>query len=234
MSTEATIISRAMRLIGVLSSGDSPTTNESSDAQVALNAMVASWNNERLMCYAIQDESFSLVAAQTSYTIGTGGDFNTTRPVRIEGAYVVSSNNTYDVEVITEIQYAAIPDKTTTSTWPDTICYRPTMTNSRGTILVYPVPTAVSTLHLLTRTQLTAFSATTDTVTLPPGWEDALAANLAVVIAPEFGKEASPTVVDMARKTKAAIKIVNSQPFRATNELSIMFPSGRPNILTGQ
>lgn len=234
MATVATIGNRALRLLGVIASGDTPSTSEQSDYLTALNALLSSWTNEKLMCYAIQDESFNLVANTSSYTIGSGGTFSTTRPVRIEGAYIVVNGVSYDVDVIDELEYAAIPAKTTTASWPDRLYYQPAMTSSRGTIYVYPVPSQVSALHLLTRTQVTAFSATTDTVTLPPGWEDALAYNLAVTIAPEFEREASSTVIGKARETKAAIKVVNSRPIRANNELSQMFPAAPINILTNQ
>lgn len=232
MSTVATVGNRALRLLGVLASGVTPSTNEQADYLTAINAMLGTWDNEKLLSWAEQDESFSLVAAQSSYTIGSGGDFSTTRPVRIEGAYIVYQNISYPVEVIDDEQYAALPAKTSTASWPDRICYRPTMTSSKGTILVYPVPTLVSTLHLLTRTQWAPYVATTDTLTLPPGAEDALAYNLAVAIAPEYEREASPTVQSKARETLAALKRVNGKPIRGSTDLPGLLGGGRSCIIS--
>ena len=102
MATAATIINRALRLLGAISSGASADTDEMADGLIALNAMIDSWNNERLMIYAIQDESLTLVDGQASYTIGTSGNLNTTRPVSIEGAYVRASSLDYPVRILNE------------------------------------------------------------------------------------------------------------------------------------
>jgi hypothetical protein len=226
------MIERAMRLLGQLESGGTPSTDEYADGLTAINAMLGSWNNERLMCYAIRDETVTMVSAQTSYTIGVGGDLVTTRPVEIADAYVVVSSISYPVRIMNESEYASIPDKTATAAYPDHIYYKPSM--STGTIYVYPVPNAASSLHILTRTPLAAFAATSDTVTLPPGWEEALATNLAVKWAPEFEVAASQDVREMAREAKANIKRINSRPMRAYTELPGLVGGHRSNILTDQ
>jgi hypothetical protein len=219
-----------MRLIGVLSKGETLSSSDAADGLEALNAMLDSWRNERMMAYAIKDESLTLVATQSSYTIGTGGDLSTTRPVRIEGAYVRSSDIDYPVEMLDAKQWAAIEDKTSTSDWPDYAYYQPTM--STGTLYVYPVPTAGNTLHVLTWTPFTAF-ALADTVTLPPGYEEAMATNLAPRLAPEYGVSVSAEVVAMARDSKANIKRVNSVVPKLTTALGAMFGPVTSNILTG-
>jgi hypothetical protein len=114
-----------------------------------MNAMLGSWNNERLMCYAVRDESLTMIAAQASYTVGPAGILATTRPVEIADAYVVVSNISYSVRIMNESEYASIPDKTATAAYPDHIYYQPSM--SAGTVYVYPVPNATSALHLLTQ-----------------------------------------------------------------------------------
>lgn len=232
MSTAQTIISGAMSALGALPSGDTPTTAENTDGLAALNRMLDTWRNEQLMVYAMRDESFSLVVGTKVYTIGPSGTgLVTTRPIEIEHAWILSGTISYDVDVIDNEQYDAIGYKDAQSTWPDRLNYTPDMPN--GTITVYPVPTAVNTLHMRTRTPLTAFSATTDTVSLPPGWEEAMIYNLAIRLAPTFQKEPSATVVQLARETKAAVKIVNSRLIKGSRELSNIFPSRRGNILAG-
>ena len=92
MSTAATIIARSLRLLGQIEAGGTPSSDEYADGLTALNAMVSSWNNDGLMCYARQTESLTLSASTASYTIGPGGTLNTTRPVAIEGAWILSNN----------------------------------------------------------------------------------------------------------------------------------------------
>lgn len=231
MATAADLIARSLRLLHQIGSGQDPTSDETTDGLEALNAMMSSWNNEGLLCYARQEESLTLSDGDSSYTIGSGGDLSTTRPVVIEAAWIVDDDVSYPVRIIEEAEYAAIQDKTTESDWPNRILYRPSM--ATGTILVYPVPNATRTLKLLTRVPIASFSLSTDTVSLPPGWERALAYNLALEIAPEYETEPSQAVINMARESKAGIKRINSRPIKALTELSRMFGRGPTNIVSG-
>jgi hypothetical protein len=114
MTTASDIVSRSLRLIGVLGQGRRTlTANELADGIDALNSMLESFSLERLMVYQILEENFSLVIGTGSYTIGTGGTFNTTRPVKIENAFLRdSSNNDYSLALIDNAQYDSIPLKT--------------------------------------------------------------------------------------------------------------------------
>lgn len=234
MATVQTRINRGLRLLGVIASGESPTTQETADALVTLNDMLDSWRNDRLLCFAFQAQSLTLSNGTSSYTIGTGGTLDTTRPVEILNAYIVDSNMSYGVKMINEAEYAAIADKTATSNWPDKALFRPTAASSQATLIVYPVPNATRTMKLTTRVAVTAFAAATDSVTLPPGWDEAIAANLAVRLAPEYEMEASATVREMARQSLAAIKRMNvsAQPRRLYTELGQMFGPRHHNIYT--
>ena len=234
MATVSTIINRSLRLIGQLPSGESPSTDEASDALISLNAMLSSWNNDKLMCFAYQTESLTLANGDSSYTIGTSGDLNTTRPVEIVRAWITSSDQDYPMRPLSEAEYAAIFDKTETADWPDRYLFRPTMASSLATFIVYPVPNATRTCKLVTRIVIAAFSATSDTVTLPPGWEEALASNLAIALAPEYGADVPAPVAKMARESLAGIKRTNAnaQPRRLYTELAVAFGANRGNILT--
>lgn len=232
MATVQQLVDRSYRLLGQLSSGEDPTDDESNDAFTTLNAMIGSWNNERLICYALQEETLSFTAA-VSNTIGPSGDLVTTRPVEIVQAWVVSSNTSVPVLMISDEEYGAIPDKTATSTYPFKANYKASMPN--GTIYYYPVPSTTGTMKLLTRTPLTAFTALTDTVSLPPGWEDTIAYNLAVRIAPEIPISVPAEVLGMARETLAGIKRMNGRPMKAYTELGYLVSArGRGNIIQGQ
>lgn len=231
MATVQTICNRAVRLLGKLASNTNLGTNESADALVALNGLIDSWRNEELMCYARQTESLTLSASDASYTIGSGGDLNTTRPVTIEAAWYDDGSGPR-VRVIEDAEYDAIVDKTADGDYPDRVNYRATM--STGTLYVYPVPTATRTLKLRTRIVVSAFSAMSDAVTLPPGWEEALAYNLAIELAPEYQMEPSGAVMSRAVTAKAGIKRVNARPITAATELVVFMGGGRSNIQTGE
>lgn len=236
MATVQTRINRALRLIGQIEAGEDPSADETADALVALNAMLDSWRNDRLLCFAYQTETLTLAASDSSYTIGTGGDLSTTRPVEIVQAYITSSDQDYPLRPMNEAEYAAIFDKTQEADWPDRYLFRPSIASSLATLIVYPVPNATRTLKLTTRVVVSAFSAATDSVTLPPGWEAAIDANLAIELAPEYGTSASPEVRRMAAQSLAGIKLTNAaaQPKRLYTELGAMFGPGAANILTDE
>lgn len=229
MATGQTLVNRALRLIGVIASGETPSADDSNIALEAINSMLNSWRNDRLMCYAIRDETLAMVGGTSSYTIGPSGSLNTTRPVSIEGAFMRASNIDYNVRVISQQEYNAIVDKTATSDLVEVVYYEGTM--STGTLKVWPVPTTTNVLHLQTRVPLTDLVLGT-TVALPPGWEEAIATNCSIAIAPEFGTTASVTIVKMASDALKGIKGINSRPIKASQDLGALFGSRRSNIIT--
>jgi hypothetical protein len=232
-TVQVAVVNRALRLLGKLAAGASPTSDESSDCLTALNAMQDSWRTEGLMCYALREESLTLANADSSYTIGpTDGDLTTTRPIAIHAAWIVEDDQSYPVKMITDFEYAAITDKTTTADWPSRANYKASM--PKGTLVVWPVPNATRTMKLLTQVPLSAL-ALSDTLSVPPGWEDALASNLALAMAPEFELEPSALVVKMARESKANIKRVNMRPLRYYSEVAQLVGSKTSgNILSGE
>lgn len=229
MATVATRIARAIRLLGL---GRTPSTDDYADGLIALNAMLDSWRNDGLLCYAFQDETLTLASSDGSYTIGSGGDLNTTRPVEIVDAWIEASNISYPVRLIEDDEYAAIPDKTSTADWPDRANYRPTMTT--GNLRVWPLPNATRTMKLTTRVVVASFAATTDTVTLPPGWDQLIDSNLAVNMAPEFPVPVPAETAKMARDSMRLVRRMNARPFKMQTELAALVERRNANILTDQ
>lgn len=230
-TVQIAIVNRSLRLIEKLSAGNSPDTDDSGDVLVACNAMLDSWRNEDLMCYALREESLTLANADASYTIGSSGDLNTTRPMDIEAAWIVDDDISHPVRIITDDEYAAIADKTTSGDWPTVANYKASY--PLGTLTVWPVPNGTRTMKLLTKVPFSAL-ALADTLAVPPGWEDAIASNLALRIAPEFGVAPSQDVRDMARETKGNIKRQNIKPLRSKSELVGLVGGGSAgNILSG-
>lgn len=229
-------IDRALRLIGELASGETPTDDEYADAILSLSGMLDSWRNDKLLVYAMQEETLTLSAGDSSYTLGPPGDSASTRPVAIDRAWIVDSGNSYPVLAMNEAEYAAISAKTTQSNWPDRFLFRPTMPTA--TLIVYPVPNATRTIKIVTRVVPYNPSSLTILTTLstPPGWEKAIAYNLAIELAPEYGASVPPAVLKGAAESLASIKRANkfAQPSQAYTELGAMFSSGRGNILSGE
>lgn len=232
MATAQTIIDRACRLLGAIEAGESATTDESADGLTALNALLDSWRNDRLMCYSLTATSKAMVVSDASYTFASGGDFNAERPTEIVNAYMTIDGVDYPVRILTPDEWYAIEDKTVTGTLVEKVWYNPTYPN--GTVNVWPVPSATNTLTLVAWTPLTAIATVGTSISLPPGWERALAYNLAVEIAPEFQTNPSAIVVRTAANSLRGIKNRNATPIKSFNDLAPLVNTPREHILLGQ
>lgn len=208
MATALDMIKKSMRLSGAIGQSKEITASQASDALDTLNSMLESWSIERLFVYQIYDETVSWTSGQSSRTIGSGGNFNTTRPSRIEDGFTRISNIDYRYRSISKDEYDAIANKTTQSSYPDVIYYDNTA--SLGVLYAYPVPNATVSIHLNTWKQLQSFSTLTTVLALPPGYRRAIEYNLTVELQGEYPDLAlHQSVIEIARQSKAAIKTQN-------------------------
>ena len=234
MTTAIQMITRAMRLDGVIGKGESPDTDEADDGLVALNSMLDSWSIERLFAYYLVQETLTLAANKATYTMGSGGDLNTVRPTRIEDdCYVTFAGIDYKVRVINVDAFAGIPAKTVQSNIPMWmyVSYQNPLVN----LTLYPVPNTAGTMQIWSRKQLQQFATLTDVLALPPGNERAITYSLAEEFGPEFGVEVPQRVSAIAQQARANIKRINAPSPILSSEVGYM---GRlrkiGNILSGQ
>jgi hypothetical protein len=68
------IITRALKDIGALEAGESPTADAAQDAFDMLNDILDQWSNEDMMVSYKTEIIFPIVNGQTQYTIGEGGE----------------------------------------------------------------------------------------------------------------------------------------------------------------
>lgn len=232
-TVQVALVNRALRMLGVLETGKTAGSDESSEALTVLNARIDAYRNDGLMCYAFREETLTLSNGTASYTLGTSGSpsLNTTRPLEIKAAWIVDSSNDYPVEIINDLQYAAIPAPTTSGDWPSKANYKASYPN--GTLYVYPVPNATRTMKLLTQVPLAAL-ALADTLAVPPGWEDFMAGDLALALETEYpGYQVGPETRKMVREGKASIKRRNMPRMIARSEVADLVGGPRTgNILS--
>lgn len=213
MATAGDLIKRSLKLIGAISQSETPSSSEQSDGLDSLNDLIESWSAESLVIYSVTRETFSTVASQQTYTIGSSGDINTTRPQKIVKAILRQQNSpVYDVEIdlINLDQWESLGTKDTESSIPTKLyndCGYPL-----STLYLWPIPSEVKTIILHSWKPLTSFSATTDSISLPPGYMRALRYNLAVDLAPEYGISIAPEIAQIAQESKANIKRMNKKP----------------------
>lgn len=218
MATSLSIITRAMRLGGVIGKGETLDDDEAADGLVALNTMLDSWSIERLYSYYIVSETFSTVASTATYTMGVSGDLNTTRPTQIDDScFITSGGFDYPLSLLNEQQYAEIAAKTITSTLP--LWLFVDYQNPLARLTLYPVPSSVLTVTIKSWKQLQQFTDLTTVLALPPGHERAITFSLAQEFASEFGVAVPPrvdTIAASARRNLKRINLVSQMPVMST------------------
>jgi hypothetical protein len=212
------LISRSLKTIGVLASGETADSDSVSDSLVVLNNMVDSWATNRLTIYTVTRNVLDLSSSTQEYTIGTGGTFNIVRPVTIERASIILDKNAASTEKIelpiagplTESKWQEIAIKGTTSTYPTKFYFDKAWTAGLAKISVWPVPDNSNVqLVLYVPTALTQFADLTTAYTFPPGYEEALRYQLSLRLAQEFGAQVTGPLAQLASDSLANIKRVN-------------------------
>jgi hypothetical protein len=85
MTTPFDIVSRALKDIGALEAGESPSADAAQDALDLLNDMCAQWSNENMMVFYKSEIIFQTVQNTVQYTLGPSGSVGATFTGSISG-----------------------------------------------------------------------------------------------------------------------------------------------------
>lgn len=209
MATALDLVKKAMRLVGALGIGETPTDDEASVGREALNSLLDSWWTQRLAVYSQTEDTLSWAAGQVSRTIGSGGDFNITRPVRVTSAAQTIQDIDYPINILTSEQYRGLPDKNVDSTLITHLWYD--LGADLGTLYAYPKPSVTATVLLRSHKQLQSFSSNTTALSLPPGYQRAVEYNLALELASEYQRQIPQQVALIASTSLAALRRLNKE-----------------------
>jgi hypothetical protein len=206
------IIERAMVKARIIAPGESIPASKIVQVYAELNGMLESWALEKLMVVADVLESFALVVGQAEYTYGTGGDFDSVRPIEIKDeSFIRSGGVDYPVPLLTLDVYRRRILKTTRAR-PIMMAYNPEY--PLGKVFFWPTPSAIDSIHLRVAKTLTGFPDRTTAVNLETGYSRAIISNLAIEISPNFGKKVSKELAFLAEQAKRSIKSANSIPIK--------------------
>lgn len=202
-------------------------TLSSGDAQLILrrlNRLLDLRSNEKQMIFLNDSESFTMVPGQQAYTTAvlTNG-----RPVGINSMRVTLSGVDYPVSQIDQLKWNAIPVKNI-SAIPNWFYYDGAMPDA--TMFFYPIPFSAFTCTLYCQRVLTGNLNLASVITLPPGYEAWIVAELAVDIWGSF-KEGNPPekmIMDM-KESRAILKRTNYQPL----EMAVPFDANPADISNG-
>lgn len=214
-TTAGDMIKSAMRKLRVYKPGEAIDDAEVIDNLEVLNTMLEAWSADGLMIPASKTEAFTLTAGQSLYTIGPGGDFNTTRPIDVDvrSSYVRDSDgNDTLLSPMTEREYNSVYDKSPSSnSEPAYLWYDPQYPLGR---LQFDDPVDGGTLYLVSQKPLDEFPDITTEMVLQPGYKQAIIYNLAVMLAPEYGVAVPAEVGVVARESRSSIEHRNAKPIR--------------------
>jgi hypothetical protein len=219
------IIKRSLRMLSVLATKEQPDAEEANDAFSVLNMMIDQWSNEKLMMYVMDSVLFPIVAGQATYSIGpTATDWVWPRPLRFEKAFVRFLNATiptdYALEQIPNNRWQEIFQKTIQTNYPYFFRYLQDWPN--GQIDIYPKPTLNLQFGALAWQQIPHFDSLVQVISLPPGYESALAYNLAIEIAPEYGLDPDQVMAAKAKETKLNIMRTNHETLLLSSDIALL------------
>lgn len=208
MATTKQLINQALRTIGVLASGEEAKPSEVQDAIVYAQQMLGSWANDNLMLHFMIEESLTL-SDQRNYTIGYGGDFDTSRPTIIKHARIrYSAGLEVPVKISSHNVWAEIGIKDSQESTPNYLYYRPEY--PLGKIQFSSVPIAGDELILTSEKPLADLPSLTSQVTFPPGYDKVIRLGLAIELAPEYGKSISQEHAALYASAMKSLKRTNS------------------------
>lgn len=211
------LIQSALRIAGItLAPGRGPNAAQQAEALQLLNRMIGSWNCDPLKIYTTLIAVYGLVAGQKSYTIGGPGldaNFDAARPQEIKFANIIISSNPairQHLKVLDDHEWRAIRIQDIPNTIPTKLY------NDGGyplsTIYLWGQPLTTYQLELYTWQMLPSFETVADTVTLPPGYEEAITFNLAARIAAHYPHQTNmaPASYALARTSLQTIQRRNA------------------------
>lgn len=185
-----------------------PKATDDTRALRAFQNMLSSWSAEGLLVPYYDTENFTLTIGKAVYTIGSGGDLNTVRPVRMAKAFIRISDYDYNVAVdMTKSEYSDIASKGADGR-PRRLYYDPQY--PLGNIKFDYEADEAYDFHLISEKPLLDVAAITDTLSLPLEMNEALVYNLAIRLASQKKIKLEPHVFALAKSSKMTLERINS------------------------
>jgi len=181
--TRDQILTAALRKLGVVAEGQTPSASNLADGQIALNAAIGQLRALGMPLWARSEYIFTPVT--NVYNIGTGQTLDTVFPVRLLQAFRTESNAKIPMELVAREDYNILP--TTSGGSPLKVNYQPFI--NYGVVSIWPTPasTNTATVTLVYQRPFQYFTAGSETADFPEEWLLPLIYTTAVLLAPEWG-----------------------------------------------
>lgn len=220
--TRDDIITRALRKIGVIGEGTTPSATQLSEGAEALGPLVQEMVTLGMPLWKRVEYPITMISGKNTYTIGIGQEYNVAFPVKIAEAILQQSPNSakINIEILPAYDYNLLPSNSTGVVV--NMKYQPFI--NYGVVSVWPTPnTNNQVLTLSYYRPLEIFNSGTDTPDFPQEWQNALIYQLALILADEYGLP----LPDKQWLEKQADKRLASALANGTEEGSIKFYPSR-------
>jgi hypothetical protein len=223
--TVSDLIAEALSHIGVFQ-GDPLSAADIQSAFFTLNAIVDAWGADDCAIFDTSTLSFATIVGKQAYTIGTANTNDWVAPLlppeftRVGVVMAAQTTLELAVDILTLDQWASIGLKAMQSTiitgmWAD-------FGSAAHTLNFWPVPSAACTIKLYVPQPVSTFTATSNTVVLPPGYLEALTFELAIKCSSKFGAQIPSWLPAAWSEAKARIKGANFEPIDARCDPAIV------------
>lgn len=186
--TRDEIIAGALRILGVVGEGQSPTTDQITASAEALNYIIKAWENQGVPIWAIKFTDITLTAATADYNIGLSQTVNVAKPLKVYQAFRRTTGNVdVPMTILSQQQYNMLGNKTSSGP-PSQLYYN--AQRDYGILSLYPVPSSADTsdiVRIYYQRPLEDFDASTDNADIPQEMLRALKYDLANELAFEYG-----------------------------------------------
>jgi hypothetical protein len=220
------IIIEALLLDHIIYPGQTISPEAQATSEKGLNMMLDEWNATGLAVYSVARSTFGLSLGIGSYSIGPGGTLGGLRPVKIDAWSAQSigggSEGGKPVDAATFASERAKIDSAAEAlglmplTFASLLALKIKLLNydaafPTGNIHIYPLPAANGmTLDLWMWYQFTQVTNFALDIVFPPGYLKAILYNLAIDLAPKFGRPLDPAIVRVADQCKQALGATNA------------------------
>lgn len=181
-STRTDIISRALRICGALSTGESLSAEMEDQGIQALNDMVKSWQSDHVFLWTEYTKTLSLVASTQAYSLPTDPYI-----FAIDKAFFRLNSTDYPIEVISYRKFQDISLKSNEAVQPSEVAV--TWDRDSGLYKAYfwPVPNDSGTVLYTGLCRLKDWDTSSSTGDFQPHWTEALTYGLASRLSDEMG-----------------------------------------------
>jgi hypothetical protein len=179
--TRDDIINAALRKIGALADGQTASSTQLTNANLALNSLLRVLQTDGMPLWKRTEVPITLVNGTANYTV--------TNAIKIPAVYLLTSGTTTRYPMVEKSRYDFLALPNSSGSLPVHWSATPTLTDY--TINIWPTPDSTSattySLTVVAQKKFDDFVSATDNPDFPAYWMDAMIYGLAVRLAPEYG-----------------------------------------------